>query len=141
MIWGYLEEFWNAITQVDIDPWHYTIEFFQNVGRGVAGAIGNLFEFLNHSLSDVFIFGGWFFSTLGNLFSKLWLPVNYIFAFFSAFVDKAFETPTPQNIWGFSSEVMAVFEAIPYWNTITFVLGVSILIIVGIAILKQFLLT
>lgn len=137
MVWGYLSEFWNSITQVG----DYTIEFFQNIGNAVAGALGNLFEFLNHSLSDVFIFAGWFFSTLGNLLSKLWLPVNFIFTFFSAFVEKAFTNPEPQNIWVFSDEIMSVFETIPYWSTLTFVLGIGILIIVGMAILKQFLRT
>lgn len=137
MAWGYLSEFWNAIIQVG----DYTIEFFQSIGNAVAGAIGNLFDFLIHSLSDVFIFGGWFFSTLGLLFSKLWLPVNYIFAFFSSFVSKAFSTPIPQNIWGFNSEIMSVFQAIPYWNTIIAVLGVAILIIVAMSILRQFLRT
>jgi len=137
MVWGYLSEFWNSITQVG----DYTIEFFQNIGNAVAGALGNLFDFLNHSLSDIFIFGGWFFSTLGILLSKLWLPVNFIFNFFSAFVEKAFTTPEPQNIWVFNSEIMSVFETIPYWNTLTFILGVGILIIVGMAILKQFLRT
>lgn len=137
MIWGYLGEFWNAITDVGT----FTVEWFQNVGNAVAGAIGNLFEFVNHSLSDVFVYGGWFFSTLGTLLSKFWTPVDYIFSFFSGFVEKAFLTPEPQNIWGFSDEVMAIFEKIPHWTTLTSVLGVGILIIVGVAILKQFLRT
>jgi len=137
MIWGYLEEFWGAITTLP----SYTIVYFQNIGNAVAGALGNLFEFLNHSLSDVFIFGGWFFSTLGNLFSKLWLPVNYIFSFFSAFVGKAFATPEPKNIWSFNDEIIAVFDTIPYWSEMGFVLGLGILIIIGIAILKNFLRT
>ena len=109
MTWGYLGEFWNSITQVGT----YTIEWFENIGNAVAGALGNLFEFLNHSLSDVFIFGAWFFSTLGQLLIKLWLPVNYVFNFISAFVEKAFATPEPQNIWSFSSEITDIFEAIP----------------------------
>lgn len=139
--WGYLSEFWDLITQVDISPWEYSVDFFKGIGNAVAGAVGSLFEFLNHSLSDVFVFGGWFVSVLGNLLTKLWLPVNYIFSFFSAFVERAFATPEPQNIWSFSTSTKAVFSAIPYWDTTISVLGVSILIIVGMAIFKQFLKT
>lgn len=137
MEWGYLSEFWNAITGVG----EYTVEFFQSIGNAVGGAMGNLFEFVNHSLSDVFVFGGWFFSTLANLFSKLWLPVGYLFNFFSAFVSKAFSSPIVENIWGFSDEIMSVFNRIPYWENMSFVLGICILIIVGVSILKQFLRT
>lgn len=137
MTWGYLGEFWNAITGVG----EYTVEWFQNVGNAVGGALGNLFEFVNHSLSDVFVFGGWFFSALGTLLGKLWLPINYVFNFFSAFIEKAFSTPQAQEIWSFSDEVMTVFEKIPYWNTMISVLGVCILVIVGVSILKQFLST
>jgi len=137
MTWGYLQEFWNAITGVG----DYTIAWFQSVGNAVAGALGNLFEFVNHSLSDVFIFGGWFFSILGNLLGKLWLPINFIFNFFTAFIDKAFSTPVVENLWNFSAEIMTVFEKIPHWNTLTLVLGSCILIIFSIAILKQFLKT
>jgi len=135
MVWGYLTEFWNSITQVGT----YTIEWFQNIGNAVAGAIGNLFEFINHSLSDIFVYGGWFFSSLGVLFQKFWLPINYIFNFIKAFVGKAIATPTDQNIWAFSEEVKAIFQQIPYWSTLSMVLGICILIIFGIAILKQFL--
>jgi len=137
MDWGYLGEFWNAITGVG----DYTIAWFQSVGNAVAGAVGNLFEFVNHSLSDVFVFGGWFFSVLGNLIGKLWLPINYIFNFFKSFAEKAFSTPVNPDIWNFNDEIKSVFENIPYWNTITLVLGVCILIIFSVAILRQFLKT
>lgn len=139
MPWGYLSEFWDAVTQVTITAGNYTVAWFESVGNAVAGAIGNLFEFINHSLSDIFIFGGWFFSVLSGLFTRLWLPVNYIFSFFSAFIDKAFETPETQNIWSFGTSTLAVFSAIPYWSSITLVLGVSVLLIVSVATLKLFL--
>ena len=140
-MWDYILQFWNSLTEVVVSAGSYSVEWFQNVGNAVAGAIGNLFEFIIHSFSDIFLFGGWFFSTLSDFFTKLWLPINYIFAFLSGFVDSAFNTPEVQEIWSFDSEIIAIFETIPYWTTLTMVLGVGVIIIVSVAILKQFLRT
>jgi len=134
MIWGYLTEFWNAITGVA----EYPIEFFKNIGNAVAGALGNLFAFIIHSITDIFVFGGWFTSSLGTFFANILAPVKFVFGFLKSFIDSAFATPVSGDpIWEFTDELMSVFHAIPYWTTISSVLGVCVLFVIGMAIVKQ----
>ena len=72
MIWGYLSEFWDNITEVVVSTLGnsitYTIEFFQSVGNAVAGAIGSLFDDLIHHIYDVFLVIYWLFEHLKNAF-------------------------------------------------------------------------
>lgn len=135
MIWGYLNEFWNAITSVG----DYTIEFFQNIGNAVAGALGNLFEFVNHNITDVFVFAGWLFSNFKIFFGNVLLPIRYVYSFLKEFIDTALISPTTsaKSIWNFPDNIMSVFNAIPYWTTISAVLGIAVIILVGFSILKH----
>lgn len=135
MIWGYLEQFWNAIIGVG----EYTIEFFQSIGNAVAGAIGSLFEFINHNVSDVFVFAGWLFYNLKILVSNLFLPVRFIYTYLRNFVESAFlsSETSAKAIWSFPAEIMNFFQGIPYWSILSSVLGLGILIIIGIATLKH----
>lgn len=140
MTWGYLGEFWNSIASTTLNAWEYTEAWFQNVGNAVAGALGNLFEFINHSISDVFVFLGWFFENLGFIFGQLLAPIKYIFQYSRSFFDQAFVSPaTTTEIWTFTTTTIEVFETIPFWTEFSIVLGIAILIIFGIAILKLFL--
>lgn len=135
MLWGYLTEFWGKITQVG----DYTIEFFQNIGNAVAGAVGNLFEFIIHHVTDVFVFGSWFFANLTMIFGKLFVPVKFIFQFFKSFVSTAFSSPVDVSIWNFSDEIKNIFYAIPYWDSLVLVLGVAITLLAGYGIFKKIL--
>jgi len=67
MGWGFLGEFWNAITEKTLDAWVYTVDWFQQIGLATAGALGNLLDYLIHSLSDFFVFLGWLFSAIKEL--------------------------------------------------------------------------
>ncbi|GAI38972.1 unnamed protein product, partial [marine sediment metagenome] len=62
MDWGFLGEFWDAITGATINAWEYTADWFKQIGLAVAGAIGGLFDYLIHYFSDLFVFLGWLFS-------------------------------------------------------------------------------
>lgn len=140
MSWGYLDEFWNAVSSTTLNAWEYTADWFQNVGNAVAGAIGNLFEFVNHYISDIFVFLGWLSHNLGFIFAQIFAPIRYIFQFFSSFIEYAFITPEePTEIWSFSTSTVQVFESIPYWTEFATVLGVGILVLGGVAIIKLFL--
>lgn len=139
MSWGYLSEFWNAVSSTTLNAWEYTSAWFQNVGNAVAGAIGNLFEFINHSISDVFVFLGWFFKSLGFIFNQLFTPIRYVFQFVKSFYSQAFATPTDPEIYSFSTSTMEVLEAVPYWSEAITMLGIAILLLCGIAIFKLFL--
>jgi len=135
MIWGYLAEFWNAITQVG----DYTVAWFQSVGNAVAGAIGGLFEDLTHHLYDIFYFIRWFFDNLGDVFSSAFTPLTWIFNFVKGFFtsavmsleDLGIEIPEMTLI---SENTEAVLEAVPYLNllltAIAGVFGLMLLIFI-----------
>jgi len=135
MIWNYLSQFWDAIVSVG----EFTVEFFESIGNAVAGAVGNLLEFLNHNASDIFVFAGWLFHNLKIVVEKLFLPIRYIYTYLKSFVSQAFMSPTTsaKEIWSFPAQIMEVFQAIPYWTVFSTILGLGILIIIGVASLKH----
>ena len=135
MLWGYLSEFWNAVQGVG----DYTIEFFQSIGNAVAGAVGSLFDGLIHSVTDVFVFFGWFFSNLAVIFERLFLPVRFVFQFLKSFVTTAFSSPVEISAWTFSAEIKNIFHAIPLWDTLILVLGVGVTLLAGYGIFKKIL--
>lgn len=136
-MWDYLSQFWDAITGVVVDAGIYSIEWFQNIGNAVAGAIGGMFSWLIHYFNDFFIFTGWIFSILKELILVFTLPIFFIFNFLKAFTISAFSSPiTAGASYSFNPETMAVFESIPYWTTIVGVLSFAVLIVIGVAILK-----
>lgn len=135
-MWDYLSQFWDAITEVG----SYTVEWFQNIGNAVAGAVGGMFDWLIHYMNDFFILMGWAFTIIRELVKTFTLPVSYVFNFLKSFTISAFSDPQiPEASYSFSSETMEIFQSLPYWNVITTVLGVSVLIIIGVAIFKLFL--
>ena len=136
-MWDYLSQFWDAITGVIVDAGSYSVEWFQNVGNAVAGAIGGMFSWLIHYFNDFFIFLGWTFSILKELILVFTLPIFFIFNFIKAFTISAFSSPIVADAsYSFNPEIMAVFETIPYWETIIAVLSMTALIVIGVAILK-----
>lgn len=136
-MWDYLSEFWDAITETVVSVNTYTVEWFQNIGNAVAGAIGGLFAWLIHYFNDGFVFLGWIFSILKEIILVFTLPIFFIFNFLKAFTISAFSTPiVPSTIYSFSPGIMAIFETLPYWDTIGGVLGFATLIVIGVAILK-----
>lgn len=92
--------------------------------------------------SDFLVFLGWSFQNLTSILRDVFSPIQYIYTFLKQFFSTAFSTPqTPEEIWAFNSETLAVFDKIPYFNTLISVaiLGMAILVIVFI--LKTFLKT
>lgn len=133
-MWGYLNEFWSSIVQVG----DYTIDFFQSIGNAVAGAVGNLFEFLNHSISDLFVFASWLFYNLSFVFSQMISPVKYIFQYIKSFSNSAFANPEIPDIYSFGTSTKEIINSIPYWNVICLAITFSFLVIAGISIFKLF---
>lgn len=121
-MWGFLSEFWNAITQVG----EYTIEWFQNIGLAVAGAIGNLFDFALHYINDGAVFFGWVGSILKEVFLTFVMPFSYLFSFLKALLATAFVTPTNFTGYTWNSDILGIFSAIPYWDTLKVVIGIAI---------------
>ena len=132
-MWGYLSEFWNAITGVG----DYTVAFFQSIGNAVAGAVGSLFDFFIHAFSDIVVYAGWFFENLGHIFTLLFSPINFIFNFLKSFISSAVATPPTATTWAFTDQIKDVFNAIPLWSTVVLVLGSCILLLTGVSLLRH----
>ena len=137
MDWGFLGEFWNAVSSKTINAWEYTADWFKQIGLAVAGAIGGLFDYLIHYFSDLFIFLGWLFSMIKELVLAVVLPISYIGSFLKGFLINAIKTPeTPEASYTFSTSTMGIFETIPHWSLISSILGICILVLGGFAILR-----
>ena len=134
-MWGFLGEFWDAITDVG----EYTIEFFQNIGRAVAGAIGNLFDFALHFFNDGVVFFGWIGSILKEIVLTFVMPLSYVFAFMKALLVSAFATPVDYTGYSWDAGILAVFSAIPLWTTLIAVIGIALAVLVLFFVLRAFL--
>jgi len=116
-MWGYLSEFWDAITGVG----DYSIAWFQSVGNAVAGAIGGLFEDLTHHFYDIFYIIQWFLDNLGNMFIIAFTPLTWIFNFVRGFFISAtsslgelgIEVPEINLL---TDNVANFFNAFPYFS-------------------------
>lgn len=138
-MWGWLSEFWDAINGVALNAWDFTVEWFQNVGNAVAGAIGGLFEYVIHYVNDAFVITGWLFYALKEFFLSLFLPLNCFVNFLKGFIASAIKTPiVPENVYTFSGATMSIFQSIPLWDTLCVVLGVVILFIFAMGIINNF---
>jgi len=131
-MWGYLSEFWDAITGVG----DYTIAWFQSVGNAVAGAIGGLFEDLTHHFYDIFYIAQWFLDNLGEMLGVAFTPLTWIFNFVKGFFVSAsmsleelgIELPEIDLV---SSNVLSALETIPYFNLLlTAIAGVFGLMVI-----------
>jgi len=138
MVWGYLNQFWDLIVAVG----EYPIEFFQNIGLAVAGAIGSFFDVIFHNINDVFVIVVWLGVELKTIFLAIISPVVYFFNIVRWFFATAFQTPElPEVSYTFSQEILDVFNTIPQWSVISLVLGAIVLMLGGVAILKLLLKT
>lgn len=135
MEWGFLGEFWNAVAAKTINAWEYTADWFKQIGLAVAGAMGSLFDYLIHYISDFFVFLSWVFAALRELVMAITLPIAYVGSFLRGFVVNAVAAPpTPEASYAFTTSTMSVFEAIPYWSVLSTVIGVCILVMGAVAI-------
>jgi len=92
--------------------------------------------------SDIVVFLGWFWENTTSILNDVFLPVRFIYAFLKQFFVSAFASPTtPEVSLEFSTNVLAVFNSVPYFDVLisTAILGITILI-VGF-IIKHFLST
>jgi len=137
MEWGFLGEFWNAVSSKTLNAWEYTADWFRQIGLAVAGAIGGLFDYLIDYFTDFFVFMGWLFSAVKELALAVVLPISYVGNFMKGFLVNAIKTPEIAEVsHTFSTSTMSIFEAIPYWDIMSSALGVCILVLGGFAILK-----
>lgn len=132
MIYNWLSQFWNSITSVGT----YTIEFFQNIGNAVAGAMGGVLEAIFHTTLDFFISIWYLTEYVIAIFKNLLAPILYIFNFIkSIFINLT--TPVDEvPAFQFNAEALELLNKVPNFSLILTILG-GILCLLGIiAIIK-----
>lgn len=136
-MWGFLSEFWDAITGITIDAWEYTSDWFKQIGLSVAGALGAVFDWLLHYVNDFFIFMGWIFSGLRTLFIIFITPMTFFASFLKNFWSAAIQSPISidDSLNVSSSGALAIFNLIPYWSTVGTILGVCLIAVAAFGIL------
>ena len=132
-MWGYLSEFWDQIVAVG----DYSVAWFEGIGNAVAGAIGALFEDLVHHIYDLFYIAQFLLENLQDLFGLALNPLAWIYNFVKGFFVSAFSSPVEPDIsWVFPEGVLAVFQAVPYWDVFMFAIGAGISVLFLVFIFK-----
>lgn len=132
MVYNWLAQFWKSLTSVG----DYTIEFFENIGNAVAGALGGVLEAVFHPVID-FFYSIWFLAEyIIAIFKNLLTPIIYIFNFLKGiFVNLAgsVEEVAP---FEFSEEAITLLNKIPNFSLLLTIIG-GVLCLLGIfAIIK-----
>ena len=136
-MWGYLAEFWGAIQTVG----DYTVDFFQSIGNAVAGAIGGAFDWFLHFGFDTYTFIRWIADSFSQLFVFLTSPLSYFYQFLKAFFVNISAPPITisSGITQYATSTQEIFNAIPYWDTLTLILGVGVLVAGAFGLIALFL--
>jgi len=91
-----------------------------------------------HIAFDCFNVARYIFSNIGSLFGYLFAPLTGLFNFAKGFFDGMASTPPATAVsWVFPSNVMAVFNAIPYFSVIEYACGAGIAILILIFIFRR----
>ena len=140
-MWGFLAEFWNAITEVVVGGATYTIDFFQSIGNAVAGAVGGAFDWLLHFLFDGVVFARWVLDSFAQLFNFITAPLSYIFQFLKSFWLNLIKPPVEisSSLTQYATSTNGIFTSIPYWDTMVLILIVGLLVVGGVGLMALFL--
>lgn len=134
MVWDYLAQFWDAVVAVTVGGVEYTVGWFQAIGNAVAGAVGNLFEFLIRGFSDFIVFLGWSGEMLGDIFGAIISPLNFIFLFFKSFFVSLSSSPYVPDFTLFDHRY---FDVIPYFSVISGVLAMCFILYITFTAIKH----
>jgi hypothetical protein len=93
---------------------------------------------LVHIGFDCFNVASYVFSNIGSLFGYLFTPLTGLFNFAKGFFDGIATTaPATAISWTFPDNVMAVFNAIPYFSLLEYACGAGISILILIFIFRR----
>ena len=86
---------------------------------------------LVHIAFDCFNVAEYVFANIANLFSLLFTPLTGVFNFVKGFFD-GIVSPAPATAvaWTFPDNVMAVFNAIPYFSVIEYACGAGLSVLI-----------
>ena len=76
--------------------------------------------------SDFFVLIGWIGSVLGQIVNTFLSPLNFIFTYLKAFISNAFSAPVSNITYTWNAQVLAVFNAIPYFSALKTAIFVAI---------------
>jgi len=143
-MWGTLSEFWNSITDSVASTTEnlisYPVSFFENIGNAVGGTLGSLFDNFLHTFNDLIIFTQYYISQMGQIFSNLSIPIQYVFYFFKNIFEYALGTPdTPEITYTWTAGVLSIFDHVPYWEVLGTIIGVGLTILAGAGMFKMLL--
>ena len=94
---------------------------------------------LVHIAFDFFNVLRYVLSNIASFFSILFNPLAWLFNFLKGFFDGiSSPPPTTAIAWTFPDNILAVFNAIPYFGTIEYACGAGISILVLIFIFRRF---
>ena len=93
---------------------------------------------LVHIAFDCFNVAEYVFSNIANLFSLLFTPLTGVFNFVKGFFDGIVSTPPATAVsWVFPDNIMAVFNAIPYFSVIEYACGAGLSVLVLIFVFRR----
>jgi len=87
---------------------------------------------------DCFNVARYVFANIAELFTLLFTPLQWLFNFLKGFFDGVSSTPPETAIsWTFPDNVMAVFNAIPYFSLIEYACGAGLAVLTLIFIFRR----
>jgi hypothetical protein len=102
----------------------------------LADTANNLF----HIFFDIFYSIEYIFSNLAGIFVIIFTPINFAFNFVKGFFDGIATTPPATAIsWTFPDNIVAVFNAIPYWSLFSYAIGAGLAILILVWIMAHLL--
>jgi hypothetical protein len=93
-----------------------------------------------HSFYDIFFYlPSWILGQLQTFFANIFTPLSWFLNFLKGFFGGLNSTPTSTTLpWTFDANILAFFNAIPYWNYLMFGLGAGLSILILTFIFRRF---
>lgn len=102
--------------------------------------LANAWDTIGHNINDVFYTIQYIFSNLGAIFTIIFTPLNFAFNFFKGFFNGISNAPPETAIsWVFPDNIVAVFNAIPFWSVFMYAIGAGLAIIILVWIMSHLL--
>lgn len=102
--------------------------------------LADAWNVIGHNINDVFYVIQYLLFNLGQLFLVIFSPLNFAFNFFKGFFDGINTTPPATAIsWNFDSDILAIFNTIPYFSILMGAVGAGIAILILVWVMAQLL--
>src|SRR3972149_2360010 len=122
---GYFAEFWDSIVSTIVGGTTYTVEFFENIGNAVAGALVMSLLQIAHPFVDIVLGVQYIFSGLFVLLTNLFVLPLFLYNFIISFIQD-FGNYSSSLSW--SSNITGVLSVIPFWPVISAFISILLLI-------------